>query len=287
MKWEGRRESKNVKDSRGKSSAAKTALGGGLLGIIATLLFIFGGETGQKIAPVIEQVAKQTYVENTGSTTVRELSESEKQMGKMVAVMFADNEDVWHQIFKDNGIVYKEPSMEIFEQSVETACGTGTKDMGPFYCPADQTVYMDLSFFEELHTTYGAERGNMAIAYVIAHEVGHHVQNLLGTNAQVAQLQAKSNTKRANQLSVAQELQADFYAGVWSAYVQKYLEPKDIDIALSTAAAVGDDAIQKRYTNQVNPETFTHGTSEQRKQWFLKGYNTKDITQGNTFDYLP
>ncbi|MHC5201416.1 KPN_02809 family neutral zinc metallopeptidase [Myroides sp. LJL119] len=285
MKWEGRRESKNVKDSRGKSSAGKTALGGALLGIIATLLYLFGGDTGKQIAPVIEQVATQSTITTQGSQT-RELSQSEIQMGKMIAVMFADTEDVWHQIFKDNGIVYQEPNMEIFENQVQTKCGLALKDIGPFYCPSDQTVYMDLSFFEELHTTYGAKKGNMAIAYVIAHEVGHHVQNLLGTNQKVAQIQENSSKKIANELSVAQELQADFYAGVWSAYVQKYLEPQDIDIALSAAKAVGDDTIQKRYTNQINPETFTHGTSEQRKQWFLKGYQTKDIKQGNTFEEL-
>jgi predicted metalloprotease len=145
---------------------------------------------------------------------------------------------------------------------------------------------MDLRFFEELHNRFGAERGNFAIAYVIAHEVGHHVQTLLGTNSKIHQLQQGKNQKEANKLSVGLELQADFYAGVWSKYNQKYLEPKDIDIALSAAQAVGDDAIQKRVNGQVNPDSFTHGTSQQRKEWFMKGFNTGDIKQGNTFDFL-
>ncbi|MHC5310330.1 KPN_02809 family neutral zinc metallopeptidase [Myroides sp. LJL116] len=285
MKWEGRRQSNNVKDSRGKSSAGKTAIGGALLGIVITLLYVFGGDTGAKIAPVLEQVAQQT-TQTTALTSTRELTEQEKQMGEMVAVMFADTEDVWHRVFQENGIVYKEPKMEIFENQVQTACGSASWQVGPFYCPADQTVYMDLGFFEELHTKYGAQRGNMAIAYVIAHEVGHHVQYLLGTNEKVRKLQANSSKVRANELSVAQELQADFYAGLWAGYIQKYLEPKDITIALSAASAVGDDAIQQRHSGQINPESFTHGTSEQRQQWFLKGYNTKDIKQGNTFELL-
>lgn len=284
MKWEGRRESKNVSDKRGKSAAGKTALGGGLIGIIAVLLYLFGGETGKQIAPVLEQMNSQQNTEQTETT--RDLTDSERQMGKMVAIMFADTEDVWHQIFEENGMQYREPKMELFDDAVNTKCGSATADVGPFYCPADETVYMDLRFFEELHNRFGAERGNFAIAYVIAHEVGHHVQTLLGTNSKVHQLQQGKNQKEANKLSVGLELQADFYAGVWSKYNQKYLEPKDINIALSAAQAVGDDAIQKRVNGQVNPDSFTHGTSQQRKEWFMKGFNTGDIKQGNTFDFL-
>ncbi|MTG97175.1 MULTISPECIES: neutral zinc metallopeptidase [Myroides] len=283
MKWEGRRESKNVTDNRGKSAAGKTAIGGGLIGIIAMLLYIFGGDTGKQIAPVLEQL-------NTGQQTeqveTRALSQEEVAMGKMVAVMFADTEDVWHKVFKENGLQYREPKMELFDDKVNTKCGSATADVGPFYCPADETVYMDLRFFEELHTRFGAERGNFAIAYVIAHEVGHHVQTLLGTNSKVHQAQQGLSKKEANKLSVGLELQADFYAGVWTKYNQKYLEAKDIDIALSAAQAVGDDAIQKRVTGQVNPDSFTHGTSKQRKEWFMKGYHTGDIKEGNTFDYI-
>lgn len=283
MKWEGRRESKNVTDSRGKSTAGKTALGGGLLGIIATLLYLFGGETGKQIAPVVEQLNGDAQTEQVET---RQLTAEEKQMGKMAKVMFADTEDVWHQVFKENNLEYREPKMELFDDRVNTKCGSATADVGPFYCPADETVYMDLRFFEELHNRFGAERGNFAIAYVIAHEVGHHVQNLLGTNAEVHKKQQGMSQKEANKLSVALELQADFYAGLWSRYSQEYLNPEDIDIALSAAQAVGDDAIQKRVTGQVNPDSFTHGSSEQRKEWFMKGFNTADLHQGNTFNYI-
>lgn len=283
MKWEGRRESNNVTDNRGKSAAGKTALGGGLIGIIATLLYLFGGETGKQIAPVIEQMGGNQQTEQVDS---RQLSNEEMEMGKMVAVMFADTEDVWHKVFKENGMQYREPKMELFDDNVNTKCGSATADVGPFYCPADETVYMDLRFFEELHTRFGAERGNFAIAYVIAHEVGHHVQTLLGTNSKIHQLQQGKSKKEANKLSVGLELQADFYAGMWAKYNQKYLDAKDIDIALSAAQAVGDDAIQKRVSGQVNPDSFTHGSSKQRKEWFMKGYDTADLNQGNTFDFI-
>lgn len=284
MKWENRRESKNVQDNRGKSMVGKTALGGGLIGIIAMLLVIFGGETGQQIAPVLEQLNQGG--QPTEQVETRTLSSEEVDMGKMVAVMFADTEDVWHGIFDQMGQIYQEPTLVLFDDQVQTKCGHALASVGPFYCPANQTVYMDLRFFEELHQRYGAEKGNFAIAYVIAHEVGHHVQNLLGTNAKVWEKQQKLSKKEANKLSVAQELQADFYAGVWAKHIQKYLEPKDIDIALSAAQAVGDDAIQKRVSGQVNPDSFTHGTSKQRKEWFMKGYQTGDIRQGNTFDFI-
>ncbi|WP_410880867.1 neutral zinc metallopeptidase [Myroides sp. DW712] len=284
MKWENRRESKNVQDNRGKSMVGKTALGGGLIGIIAMLLVIFGGETGQQIAPVLEQLNQGG--QPTEQVETRTLSAEEVEMGKMVSVMFADTEDVWHSIFDQMGQIYQEPTLVLFDDQVQTKCGNAQANVGPFYCPADQTVYMDLRFFEELHQRYGAEKGNFAIAYVIAHEVGHHVQNLLGTNAKVWEKQQILSKKEANKLSVAQELQADFYAGVWARHIQKYLEPKDIDIALSAAQAVGDDAIQKRVSGQVNPDSFTHGSSKQRKEWFMKGYQTGDIQQGNTFDFI-
>lgn len=283
MKWENGRESKNVQDNRGKSMAGKTAIGGGLIGIIAMLLVVFGGETGQQIAPVLEQLNQGNSTEQVETRT---LSSEEVEMGQMVSVMFGYTEDVWHSIFDQMGQIYQEPTLSLFDDEVQTKCGHAQASVGPFYCPADQTVYIDLRFFEELHQRYGAEEGNFAIAYVLAHEVGHHIQNLMGTNAKVWEQQQRLSKKEANKLSVAQELQADFYAGVWARHVQKYLEPKDIDIALSAAQAVGDDAIQKRVSGQVNPDSFTHGTSKQRKEWFLKGYQTGDINQGNTFDFI-
>lgn len=280
MKWEGRRESKNVKDTRGMSSAGKTAIGGGLLGILVVLLTLFGGETAQQIAPILDQLNQEN---STEQVQVRTLSGEEITMGRMVKVIFADTEDVWHKIFRENGANYREPAMVLFDDEVRTQCGAATAAVGPFYCPADETVYMDLRFFEELHSRFGAKKGDFAIAYVIAHEVGHHVQTLLGTSAQVRKLQQSKSEKEANKLSVSLELQADFYAGVWAKHISKYLDAKDIDIALSAAQAVGDDAIQNRVQGHVNPDSFTHGTSAQRKEWFLKGYNTGLISEGNTF----
>lgn len=283
MKWEGRRESKNVKDYRGMSSAGKTAIGGGLLGIVVVLLTLFGGETGQQIAPVLEQLNQGGSTEQVQTRT---LNNEEINMGKMVKIIFADTEDVWHKIFQENGKNYREPAMVLFDDQVKTQCGVATAAVGPFYCPADETVYMDLRFFEELHSRFGAKKGDFAIAYVIAHEVGHHVQTLLGTSSQVRKLQQSKSEKDANQLSVALELQADFYAGVWVKHISKYLEAKDIDIALSAAQAVGDDAIQKKVQGHVNPDSFTHGSSAQRKEWFLKGYNTGQLSEGNTFETI-
>lgn len=282
MKWEDRRQSGNVDDRRGLSGKGKTAIGGGIIGIIILLLSLFGGETGKQIAPILEQVSQSGVM--TASGEPRELTAEEKKMGEFVSTVFADTEDVWHTIFKENGKTYVEPKMVLFDDGVNTGCGSATAAVGPFYCPADQTVYMDLAFFNELYNRFGAKKGDFAIAYVIAHEVGHHVQTLLGTSAQVRKQQQQSSQKKANQLSVSQELQADFYAGVWARHIQKYLDPQDIDIALSAANAVGDDAIQRKMQGSVNPDSFTHGTSEQRKYWFMKGYETGDISQGDTFN---
>jgi hypothetical protein len=181
---------------------------------------------------------------------------------------------------------YEMPKMVLFSDAVETACGGATSASGPFYCPGDKKVYMDLEFMKELKTRFGAEGGDFATAYVIAHEVGHHVQNLLGTSDKVRQLQSGRSEAEANKLSVCLELQADFYAGVWAHYNQKYLEVGDIEEALSAAHAVGDDAIQSKMQGHVEPDTFTHGTSEQRMYWFKKGYNSGDIQQGDTFKAL-
>ncbi len=176
--------------------------------------------------------------------------------------------------------------MVLFSGSVRTACGGASAASGPFYCPGDQKLYMDLSFFEELRTRFGAQGGDFAIAYVIAHEVGHHVQTILGTSGKVRQLQQGKSQAAANELSVALELQADFYAGLWANYNKKYLEEGDVEEALSAANAVGDDAIQKRTSGRVVPDSFTHGTSKQRKEWFMKGFRSGDIRQGDTFNGL-
>lgn len=286
MKWEGRRKSDNLEDRRGASSKGKIALGGGAATVIIILLLqLFGGETGKQIVPIIEQFTQnQTGQQVEGN---RELSEKDIAIGNFVATVLADTEDVWHQIFNENNLgTYKEPRMTLFTDAVATACGTGEAAMGPFYCPADQKVYMDLIFFEELHSRFGAKAGDFTIAYVTAHEIGHHVQTLLGTSQKVRELQQRASQVDANKLSVALELQADFYAGVWANRNQKYLEAGDIELALSAASAVGDDAIQKKMQGRVNPDSFTHGSSEQRVYWFTKGFKTGDIRQGDSFSEL-
>ncbi|MGJ8592030.1 MAG: KPN_02809 family neutral zinc metallopeptidase [Aquaticitalea sp.] len=284
MKWQGRRQSGNLDDRRGMSSKGKLAAGGGVIAVVVILLQIFGGETGQNLAPILEQVNQSQSV---SSGEQRELTAQEKEMGDFMATVLADTENVWNQVFRENNLGdYKEPTMVLFTQAVSTGCGNASSASGPFYCPADQKVYMDLAFFDELKSRFGAKGGDFAIAYVTAHEIGHHIQTILGTSNKVRQLQQQSNQTRANELSVAQELQADFYAGVWAYHNQDYLEEGDIDEALSAANAVGDDAIQRKTQGSINPDSFTHGTSQQRKEWFMKGYRTGDIRQGDTFSEL-
>ena len=283
MKWQGRRQSDNVEDRRGMSTGGKVAAGGGILGIIIVLLNLFGGENAQMLTPMLEQMNQQ---QSTTQAAPQQLSEQEKIMGEFVSTVFADTEDIWAKICAENGIDYRQPKMVLFTDGVETACGTASAASGPFYCPGDEKVYMDLVFFEELKSRFGAKGGDFAIAYVIAHEVGHHIQTVLKTSAKVRELQENMSQEEANKLSVCLELQADFYAGLWTKYNQQNLDVDDIDEALSAAQAVGDDAIQKRMQGHVVPESFTHGSSEQRKYWFMRGYNTGDIRQGDTFKAL-
>lgn len=280
MKWIGRRQSQNVEDRRGMSSGEKAVVGGGVLGIVILLLNLFGGENAQMITPILEQINQQ---QTTTQVNTQELSQEDKKMGEFVATVFADTEDIWTKIMQENNIEYRQPKMVLFTQTVETACGNASAASGPFYCPGDEKVYMDLAFFEELQTRFGAKGGDFAIAYVIAHEVGHHIQTVLGTSGKVRQLQQSRNEIEGNKLSVALELQADFYAGLWAKYNQQNLDMDDLDEALSAAQAVGDDAIQSKTQGHVVPESFTHGSSEQRKYWFMKGYNSGDIRQGDTF----
>ena len=282
MKWSGRRSSENFEDRRGMSSGGKTIIGGGIIGIIILLLNIFGGENAQMLTPILEQMNQG----NGAPTEQRDLTAAEIEEGKVINAILVDNEDVWSKIFQENNMQFQNPKLILFTDGVETECGNATSASGPFYCPADQKVYMDLAFFEELKTRFGAQGGDFATAYVIAHEIGHHVQTLLGTSAKMRQMQEGKSEAEANKLSVALELQADFYAGVWTHYNQKmknFLDEGDIEEALSAAHAVGDDAIQAKIQGHIVPESFTHGTSAQRKAWFMKGYKTGDITQGNTF----
>lgn len=282
MKWKGSRESDNVEDRR-SISGGKVAVGGGIIGIIILLVNVFGGENAQFITPVLEQMqgGQQTQTEAAAP-----LSKEDEEMGHFVRSVLAKTEDSWGKIFAENGMTYKNPKLVLFKGSVNTACGGASSASGPFYCPGDQKVYMDLGFFEELKSKFGAEGGDFAIAYVIAHEIGHHVQTLLGTSEKMHQAQEGKSQAEANKLSVALELQADFYAGVWAHDNQEMLDEGDIEEALSAANAVGDDAIQSKMQGQVVPDSFTHGTSEQRMYWFKKGFRTGDIKQGNTFDEI-
>ncbi|NRT12436.1 neutral zinc metallopeptidase [Flavobacterium sp. 14A] len=282
MKWRGTRKSGNLDDRRGMSSGGKTVVGGGIIGIVILLLNAFGGENGQMITPILEQMNQG----QSAPTEQRDLTAKEIEEGQKIDALISNNEDVWIKIFQENGMTYKEPTVVLFTDAVNTECGSATAASGPFYCPADQQVYMDLSFFTELKSRFGAEGGDFATAYVLAHEIGHHVQTLLGTSAKMRQMQQGKSKAEANKLSVALELQADFYAGLWTHYNQKmtnFLEEGDIDQALSAAHAVGDDAIQSKMQGHIVPESFTHGTSAQRKYWFLKGYKSGDIKQGDTF----
>jgi len=285
MKWIGRRQSDNFEDRRGMSSGGKTIVGGGILGIIILLLNVFGGKNAQMITPVLEQFNQQ----QTTQTENRPLTDAEKTEDAFVKTLLADNEDVWTKIFEENNLTFEAPKLILFNGQIETACGGASSASGPFYCPGDRTIYMDMSFFEELRTKFGAKGGDFAIAYVIAHEFGHHIQNLLGTSGKVHQLQQSKNEKEGNKLSVALELQADFYAGLWTHYNENkntMLDEGDIEEALSAANAVGDDAIQKKMQGQVVPDSFTHGTSEQRMYWFNLGFKSGDIKKGDTFSEM-
>lgn len=281
MKWIGRRQSDNVEDRRGMSGGGKAIVGGGLIGVVILLLNLFGGENAKMLTPFLEQMNQGQQVAPTEQVA---LTAAEKEMGEFVSTVFADTEDIWTKIFEENNLgTYKLPKMVLFSGSVETACGGASSASGPFYCPGDQKVYMDLAFFEELRTRFGAKGGDFAIAYVVAHEVGHHVQTLLGTSAKVRQLQETKSEIEGNKLSVCLELQADFYGGLWAHYNQKYLEVGDIEEALSAAHAVGDDAIQSKMQGQVIPDSFTHGSSAQRMKWFMKGFKSGDIKLHDTF----
>lgn len=285
MKWIGNRKSDNVEDRRGMSGGGKAVVGGGAIAIVFFLLKMFMPDSAPLIDNIQQQVQQgQTSNQSSGETT--ELTPEQKEMGDFASTVFAFTEDTWGQIFQENGRNYEQPKLVLFSDAVETACGSATSASGPFYCPGDHKVYFDLEFMKELKSRFGAEGGDFATAYVIAHEVGHHVQTLLGTSAKVRQLQQGKSEAEANKLSVCLELQADFYAGVWAKYNQKYLEAGDIEEALSAANAVGDDAIQSKMQGHVNQETFTHGSSAQRIEWFKKGFQTGDIKQGDTFSAL-
>ncbi|MDN5475306.1 MAG: neutral zinc metallopeptidase [Chryseobacterium sp.] len=283
MKWTDDRGG-NVEDRRGSGGSGGMVVGGGLgTLIIAAIIFFLGGDPSG--------ILNSGSVQSTGNGQKRELTAEENKIGEMVDMMGKWNMITWDQIFKENGMRYTEPAIVLFEDTTESGCGIAQSAMGPFYCPADQKVYMDMSFFNELQQKFGAKVTEFTVAYVLAHEVGHHVQTLLGTTQKVDALRrsGKYSEEEMNRVSVATELQADFYAGVWAKRTNDtkgILEPGDIQSAIDAAQAVGDDNIQKRSQGYVNQESFTHGSSAQRKEWFMKGYNTGDIKQGDTFNQL-
>lgn len=281
MKWTDDR-SGNVDDRRGSGGGAIVGGGLGTL-IIAAIVFFLGGDPSAILSSGAGNSSQQTEQ--------RQLDQNELQVGEFIKMITAENEETWTKIFNDNGMQFQPAKVVLFESQTQSGCGTAQSAMGPFYCPADQTVYMDMSFFNELQEKFGAKVTEFTIAYVLAHEMGHHVQNLLGTLGKTDQLRrsGKYSEEEMNRVSVATELQADFYAGVWSRNSNErehFLEPGDLESAVSAAKAVGDDNIQKKSQGYVNQESFTHGSSAQRKEWFMKGYNTGDIKQGDTFNQL-
>ena len=277
MLWRGRSGSSNVDDRRGMS-AGGLATGGGLVGLVVYLLYSFlGGDPSQ----LPEMNSMQSNKELTA-----EQSAAEDTMAQFVSVVLAETEIVWDKIFADKGMQYQKPTLVLFRDQVQSGCGNAGAESGPFYCPADQKLYIDLSFYEELKSRFNAS-GDFAMAYVIAHEVGHHVQYLLGTSEKMQRLRDRLTESEYNKYSVKLELQADYYAGVWAHFADKeqgIVEPGDIEEALNAASAVGDDNIQKQTRGTIVPDAFTHGTSEQRRTWFYNGYNFGDLDHGNTFD---
>jgi len=280
MQWQGRRQSDNVEDRRGVSGK-QLAVGGGIGGIIIAVLFALLGGNPDEISQVLQQPAG---VESTAGES-RALTAEEQKEGQFVAVVLAEIEDVWNRVFQESGRTYKEPKLVLFSEGISSACGFAGGAAGPFYCPGDERVYIDLDFFKQMQAKLGAH-GDFALAYVIAHEVGHHVQNLLGVTDQVMAQRNRLSETEFNKLMVRLELQADFLAGVWAHYAQRtagLLEAGDIEEGMNAAAAVGDDRIMKQTQGYVIPDAFTHGTSEQRVRWFGKGYQTGDMKQGDTF----
>ena len=275
MLWKGREGSDNVEDRR-RVGGGGLAVGGGIGGLVIYLLYVLlGGNPSNAPELLPGQHA------GNGKQYNNEQNAGDDTLAQFVSVVLKDTEDVWGKLL--NG--YQKPRLVIFSNQVQSACGNASAAVGPFYCPGDSKVYIDLAFFKDLKRRFGAT-GDFAMAYVIAHEVGHHIQNLMGTSDKVHHLQQQSNEKQGNRLSVKLELQADFYAGIWAHHAQQMkniLQPGDIEEALVAANAIGDDRLQQEAQGQVVPDAFTHGTSAQRMYWFKKGYETGDLNQGNTF----
>lgn len=281
MLYKGRRQSSNVEDRRGMSAGKKVGVGGGIVTIIIALVVMLLGGDPREVLQMME-------TQQATSETVSEYQPTahEQELAEFVSVTLADTEDVWHKLFEDSGLTYREPTLVLFSGAAESACGFAQSATGPFYCPGDEKVYIDLNFLEELQQKLGAQ-GDFAVAYIVAHEVGHHVQKQLGVLDQVHGLRGQVSEKEYNAQTVKLELQADFYAGIWAHHAQKMkniLEAGDIEEAMNAAQAVGDDRIQMQSRGYVVPDSFTHGTSEQRMSWFRKGFETGNVNNGDTFN---
>jgi predicted metalloprotease len=275
MRWKDRRQSTNVEDRRGRTK--KGMVGGGIGSIILILaIYFLGGDPTQLI--------DNSQFDNSGVTSNYEGTAEENELAQFVSVVLAETEDVWTELFRQENLNYKYPKLVLYSGSVQSACGFSSAATGPFYCPGDYKLYIDLSFYDELRTKFKAP-GDFAMAYVVAHEVGHHVQTLLGINEKVMALRSRLSEKDFNKYLVRLELQADYLAGVWAYYAERInlLEEGDLEEALNAASAVGDDRIQKSMQGYIVPESFTHGTSEQRKKWFYKGFNSGNLCDGDTF----
>ena len=280
MLWQGRRESENLEDERGSGGGGgRLVMGGGIGTVILVVVYLLLGGNPQALFESQQQaqVSQPGQIDSQGPRD---------QASKFVAVVLADTEDAWHEIFRQMGRQYQEPKLVLFTDQTRSGCGFASGASGPFYCPEDQRVYVDLGFYRLLQQRLGAG-GDFAEAYVIAHEVGHHVQNLLGTTDRLQAARGRMSQSEYNRLSVRLELQADFLAGVWARYadrVKHVVEAGDIEEAMRAASAVGDDRIQRSSRGYVVPDSFTHGTSEQRVRWFRRGYETGDLSQGDTFN---
>jgi len=277
MRWQGKRQSENVEDRRSLSGG--TVVAGGGLGtvVLVVLVLLLGGDP---------RALLQQPNPNQPPGEQRAVNPEEEELKNFVATVLASTEDVWKVLFQRMDKTYREPKLVLFSGEVRSACGSANAAVGPFYCPADDNVYIDLSFYRQLREKLKAP-GDFAQAYVVAHEVGHHVQNLLGISDRVHAQQQRLSEEAANQLSVRLELQADFFAGVWAHHAQKMeriLEAGDIEEGLNAASAIGDDRLQKQSRGYVVPDSFTHGSSAQRVRWFRKGLETGDISQGDTFN---
>jgi len=281
MRWQDSRRSGNVEDRRGMPMGGRPmALGGVGLVIVVILSLVFGVDPTALLQGVGASVDTPAALENRTAGTP-----AEEAMKDFVSAVLGETEDVWRDVFSNNGRTYREPTLVLFSGMVQSACGTAQSAVGPFYCPGDEKVYLDMSFFRDLSERLDAP-GDFAQAYVIAHEVGHHVQNLLGITGQIEEMRGRLSESEYNKFSVRLELQADFLAGVWAHHAQartSILEPGDLEEALNAASSIGDDRLQRRSQGYVVPDAFTHGTSEQRVRWFRRGFETGDMTQGDTF----